>query len=397
MIRYSLPKIPEGWDTLKNPQTCMRPSPKTYSYVSYSIASSAMQKSIRRGLWPESAFWMMECFKSGPPMRTNIVRRLLIIASEDVGAGNLSILLLVDDLLDLDSKCEVGLEDIESVIAVVAILTASYKDRSFSWLGSYLGLSYERQKEDIHEDLVSELECLDKNLEDRNLTSSSSNLCKIFEISRKHPNFLLSSDLKKSLKSKFKTSKLGIKFGNFSKIIPQVWRVFLSVIDRRCFAGTLEPRIETFITRTYKILCSRSGKFSFRNLDNGDMKAFLIHICYVLCKEEHLLRSWYEDDLNFAFDLPDCDKDEMFLELHRKHESRELRFDIPDYAIDQHTSSYPGVPSKGFKEFLEQGSKINFACPETKEFSTKVMLNVVKRAKMTKRLPKDYVLKTKYI
>lgn len=77
-----LPVIPEGWNTLTQPQNSR--FAKTYNYFDSSEASSAFQKSVRRGKI-EAIQWALELYWCGQRHRTNIWNRILVVAVEDVG------------------------------------------------------------------------------------------------------------------------------------------------------------------------------------------------------------------------------------------------------------------------------------------------------------------------
>ena len=98
--RYPIPKIPELWDTIMNPRNQMQN--KTQRGLHYFLcheASSAMQKAVRR-CQNEAFQWGLENFWTGKAWRTNVMKRCLIMCSEDIGPANLSLILLVEDILD---------------------------------------------------------------------------------------------------------------------------------------------------------------------------------------------------------------------------------------------------------------------------------------------------------
>ena len=63
-------------------------------------ASSALQKAVRR-CEEEAIQWGLENFWTGKSWRTNVMKRMLVICSEDIGPANLSLILLIEDILDL--------------------------------------------------------------------------------------------------------------------------------------------------------------------------------------------------------------------------------------------------------------------------------------------------------
>jgi hypothetical protein len=67
----------------------------------YDDVISAFQKCIRKGLIKETLFWAKEIYDMKGPFRSNLINRLKIIASEDIGIANSSyIVLLKDELIN---------------------------------------------------------------------------------------------------------------------------------------------------------------------------------------------------------------------------------------------------------------------------------------------------------
>jgi replication-associated recombination protein RarA len=61
-----------------------RPPPTRHG-IEFDVAASALQKSLRRSLEEESAWWAIEMARSG--FGAYVWRRLMVVASEDVGIG----------------------------------------------------------------------------------------------------------------------------------------------------------------------------------------------------------------------------------------------------------------------------------------------------------------------
>jgi len=60
----------------------------TSNGYNYDEVISAVQKCIRRGLVNDALFWAKEIYDMGRPFRSNLINRLKIIASEDIGIAN---------------------------------------------------------------------------------------------------------------------------------------------------------------------------------------------------------------------------------------------------------------------------------------------------------------------
>lgn len=99
--RYKMPEIPNDWDTVKHPRDQMyNATQRGFYYFLCQEASSAMQKAVRR-CEDEALQWAINNFWTGKAWRTNVLKRCLVICSEDIGPANLSLILLVEDIIDL--------------------------------------------------------------------------------------------------------------------------------------------------------------------------------------------------------------------------------------------------------------------------------------------------------
>ena len=105
-IRYRLPEAPFGWNTIEKPENNMLNTMRGYHYFLCHEASSAMQKAVRR-CNDEALQWSINNFWTGKSWRTNVMKRCLIICSEDIGPANLSLILLVEDILEIIIKNDI--------------------------------------------------------------------------------------------------------------------------------------------------------------------------------------------------------------------------------------------------------------------------------------------------
>lgn len=99
-------------------------------------ASSAMQKSIRRGLEDDAMFWVVELFESG--YVEYIWKRLKIISSEDVGLVNGSISSEIQALYEMHKELAKKKEDKNKpwrlmLTHAVLLLCRSAKSRTVDW------------------------------------------------------------------------------------------------------------------------------------------------------------------------------------------------------------------------------------------------------------------------
>lgn len=90
--RCIVPRVPKDWDTLANPEK--KRFAKTYNYFSSPEASSAFQKSVRRGKI-EAIQWALELYWTGKWQRTNIWNRILVVCVEDIGLACPTLISLV--------------------------------------------------------------------------------------------------------------------------------------------------------------------------------------------------------------------------------------------------------------------------------------------------------------
>ena len=65
----------------------------------YDECISAIQKDIRCGLLEETLFWACEIYDMGGPFRSNLINRLKVIVSEDIGIANSFAVVVVNELL----------------------------------------------------------------------------------------------------------------------------------------------------------------------------------------------------------------------------------------------------------------------------------------------------------
>ena len=102
----------------------------TYSGLEFDVAKSALQKYIRRGVLDKALLTAVEIYRlseiGGDPAVSNLCNRLAIIAVEDIGAANISLVIDVIQLL------ENGTRDIATLLAMVQLLCASDKTRMMS-------------------------------------------------------------------------------------------------------------------------------------------------------------------------------------------------------------------------------------------------------------------------
>jgi hypothetical protein len=128
--RSDPPEIPEGWDPRGSKQASS--AAKSYNYYPWDEVLSALQKAVRRGWLYDAVYWAMEAFFSGlGATLTNAWNRLLVMALEDVGAANPSLLPLIV------YHAAHNRENKYVFAACAHLLAASPKTRVNDWAANY--------------------------------------------------------------------------------------------------------------------------------------------------------------------------------------------------------------------------------------------------------------------
>lgn len=382
--RWPKPTPPDGWDTILNPEDDMRKA-HSFSYFPYSQVSSALQKSVRRCQWPEAAFWLCEAYRTGPKCVTNIVRRMFIMCSEDIGPANPSLILLVDDFFDPDVPYN-NIEKLKTALSALEVMVKSPKDRTLDWCHSIR--PHETFAEVNTEMVYDQLRTLRTSLQEKSFDKACSNATRLYQMHEQGKDFSLSSDTFGKWKKEFNCSTI---VRHYKKISSQFWLPVLEVATQE---GANEYMC-MLVHRLYHICCVRGGKLEFRNMKRGDMKTFWMHACWAICNPSKIEETWYaEGDLRITSDLdPDGWEDEIM----QKHLSREMFFEMPDYAVDQHTAPITKeTAERGTEHFVLHGSLIHNASKETKIDQRYYLKRAIALYKSQGRLAEDFKLPPDY-
>ena len=124
--RDPLPIIPLGWDPATNFGSGGMVT-LTWSYFDPSEVSSACQKAVRRGYSLETVQWAMELFWTNRHRRTNIWNRCLVMAVEDIGPADPSVVIHV---LSLYLHYP---EDPNAMVTAALLLAQAPKTRVNDW------------------------------------------------------------------------------------------------------------------------------------------------------------------------------------------------------------------------------------------------------------------------
>ena len=385
--RFPLPEVPEAWDTIERPEHSI-PDAMSYNYFPYSQVSSALQKSIRRCEWPEAAFWAMEAFRTGPRCATNIVRRLYIMAVEDIGPANPSLVVFIDDLFDPDTPRD-SIKDLRIVLDVVELLTKSYKDRTNDWAAIPDVSALPEPMAELSEAyLLSQLTCLKDTLQRRNFEQAAEYANRIYCLHQRYPDFSLPHETSKRWKQSFKP---GAPYRHYKKLSSQFWLPILGVASQE---GANEY-VCILVYRLYHLAVVRSGPLMFRNMKRSDMKLFWMQAIHSICYPENVEESWSQDGQMRLW--ADLEADGWQAEAMEKHKSRELVYAMPDYAVDKHTKSHsPETANRGTEHFMDHGGRIRhhhaFRDAQQKYWLRKAVQKLKAQGKLKQeyKLPENY-------
>lgn len=356
--------VPDDWDTVKNPRSTIRE--RSYSYYYYSQVSSATQKSVRRSLWPESAFWMLDAFRTGPQCATNIRRRMFIFCVEDIGIANPCLLLHIDSLLRSDNPID--------LLRAMYHIARSPKDRTLDWMICSLQETYEQTTEkECLAQLTNTIHELHTSLSHKKFVQSARLVTKITSLAQANPDYRVPRELCKRWKTAFKS---------IAKIYPSlsgtVW------IPMMGFLASMSGPSRDLLVALYTIGSERSGKFQFRG-KGGELVLFMYLATYTICYPDRIVPR----------ELGSID-DSVLEDLSTRHLKRTFHYDMPDYAVDKHTLPMPGMKRRGYDHFILHGSILcgipRDSVDRQKHYLEKVVARWIKEGK----LARDFVLPSNY-
>ena len=318
--RYNLPQIPLNWNSTLTGETGLLI--KTYSYFQYDEASSALQKSIRRGLEFETVQWCVEMWYTNDVARTNLWNRLFTIAVEDVGLGNPSAIFQILHLYNTDCK------NILNLVTGALYLAQSMKCRANDWALHYLDLS-----ESINVNVNKEV-----NKEVNNKTNNIN----LNEIKNSLIQNLLQKDYINAILNTGKLMYTNLKIaGRYKNPIILIWNAIFTVITK----NNINYK---YVKELYELYMSSNWRWSGR----GNL--LIIHLIFMICLnlddneivllEANLLKLKLNPYIQIAV-------------------SRKLLLGMPVYAIDKHTRLGRKL-GKTIDDFIRVGSICTNLHPE---------------------------------
>jgi len=352
---------------------------KTQNDFRYDEVSSALQKSVRRCLWPESLQWFLEAFRcrgqhvsphQATATQTNILRRLFIYASEDIGPANPSLILLLDDILDVDNPQNQYLQEIIPIM-ILHVMTLSPKSRMFDWIADVL--THQTYDFDGNMPLNSMLDTityhllhLEDALGEKDFPRACEWLGRYYYFfsdersARSSDTKILKTDFDK-LKSKFNAPPVVKHFAKPSELF---WLPVLGIAVKQ----GMSQEVATLVCRLHHIACRRSGTFSFRYVHGVIL--FWIHAVWALCNPDEIKRTWSGDQchsqIREVMDYPEVLKlCSSYSERSRDEvvvDGKKL-YPMPDYALDKHTAAGSKM-GRDISHFISEGSKLTYMVPE---------------------------------
>lgn len=277
--------------------------------VPYSVASSALQKAVRRGQDAEAVQWALGMYWNGGAAVTNTWNRLLVMAVEDVGPGNIWALPAVYRLYTTDDDNE----DYRLAIAA-GYLAQSPKTRINDW-ACYYHLA--KEIKDVEKYYRSYLSALKK----KDINSILTHITDLAFSEKKLPK-----DLKK---------ELGVKVQHVQILI---WEGFYHVIPQSKY---LDMVYDIALMKTWNSKSDRKGK----------TRLLYSHVAILWAL------STFPNDSDGSFKLNL--KEGISKVKRRVEEVRSLKglLGVPDYAYDKHTREGKSL-KRGIKHFIEEAAKL---------------------------------------
>lgn len=357
---------------------------KTYNGFKPDENSSAFQKAVRRSENREACLRALEALKTNHECSINLAKRMLVIASEDIGCANPSLILMVDDLIGPD-KDEL---DIPSLVLAADLLASSPKSRILDWaIHSFPQEFIVQRSEDDLTALQMSLINLDEFLSEKNFEASAEEACRIAALGRNSKTSLQKVEWKKLL-ALFNNPSLA---KHYKKLGSSFW---LPVLNRAERCGS--QKVCDLVHRLYNIGCSRSLPKALSMRNDDSCLLFWMHAIWSLCNVGQVEETWYKEGLArlnpdvMMLSAEDRDK------LTEDHQNRVGLLGIPDCALDKHTEA---GASKGrtLSHFILHGAKLRGTLPSLREEEYRWLRRMVEASKkchklvMTFKIPDDYL------
>jgi hypothetical protein len=322
----------------------LRGNSKIRGGIDIDIAKSALQKAIRRDDFSLALCMALRLNEfidiGGKAIRSNMINRLLVIAGEDIGIGNLKIISKVDNYVEMLRKSNDKKESELLIIKLIYLMCKAKKSRLVSHINavyyqSIMTPSYHNKLNELKSNVIDTIRYIEINFDDVNIKREDINFMKEEDkILIKKIRWLFSN-------SKNNDEKMSTWFYMKSLMLSEnKYKILRGFPKKRCIMSSpifiiwndmLEKNIE-IINILYKAFLNENE----------------IHIYLILA----LIVFYYENDIKCDDILVDDFFDYDFNKIINTN------IDIPSYAIDKHTKKGRSI-GKDTIDFAVEGSIIN--------------------------------------
>lgn len=329
--RALIPARPFGWDS--NSQKFMSGNKhlsltnlKTYNYYNYEDACEALLVAIRRCNFEEAAFWAVEIFLTSEENKYDLMQRLLVYCSSEIGPANLTAIVIIDKIMGIDFHYLHF--TMNELIKCVEFITNCYKDRTFAWMGvisdGYVGeqpflnndgeLQFPKESEEIRirdgagynfDDLMMVIGKFEIALKDYKMEEAMNLAHLVYKLQDRNPLCLLTPKQASKLKKLFECPPT-IK--NLKYLTQTLWLPLITLsikprpmtndVDAKMDKNTAQSTCD-LISHLYHIAWTRNGFLKFKNYVNHNIIHnigqttsstinFLMHGIYAYCNSHEI-------------------------------------------------------------------------------------------------------------
>lgn len=314
---------PVDWNPMS--QKCAVFNMMTSDYIRFDIAKSSMQKAIRRGYGDEAVYWAVTMHNTSKQGRSNVWNRLLVIATEDVGVAN------VDAISYVNYLHTIGYDDRYSIAQAAYLLSASTKSRLTDLCFHYYRhIGTQQSPDKIIEMIVHNIQ----------LPYEFNTL---FIMIHGAVQLKMIRDAERERAQEVKQAAIAKHIANGGNVKHKIKAK--STVN---YIGYLIDELLKICVHSYPHLVSYVN--TSKDLGNGMRKEHILIVIQliVVISRRHtpLLVSSVQIDDRVRW-------------LTESVVSGDIRFDVPDYSLDKHTSHGRKMLRRGLQHFLTIASALN--------------------------------------